>query len=211
MSRVNTNIEWTTIPRDEYLRMLDRHRPFWAAMMEFVFVNKVRSVIEAGCGVGALSYSVDEYMGIDTNGEVLRDNELFYRRGVWVKSDWMDMDLRVLAADLFLSASLIQHCKSFETFMERVVVLPVSYAVVTFHKGLRDEEVIQVDRKSVFFDNLYSRADVEAWLASNLGSVRWSLFDIPVSRRKRQHRMESVLVIDRTGTAQLDMWSKRDL
>ena len=30
--------EWPTINRDEYLRMLDRHLPFWAALWAIVRV-----------------------------------------------------------------------------------------------------------------------------------------------------------------------------
>ena len=197
-----------SIHRDQYLRMLDRHRPLWSALTEFVAANGIVSVIEAGCGVAELWHAVDAYTGIDINPKVLRDNELFYGKGDWRNDDWLAMDVNGLQADLFVSASLIEHCETYEPFLQKLVSMRLKYAVVTFHKGLRDKEVIrhqETDRR--FFDNFYCRADVERWLTENV-DARWEIFTLPLSARMRSRRWDSVLVIDWTGTSNMGMWEK---
>lgn len=204
---------WPTIERGHYLNMLDRHRPLWSALHEFVYANGIRSVIEAGCGVAALCTTVDSYTGIDINPQVLRDNEAFYGTGDWIDDDWLAMDVSGRQADLFVSTSLIEHCESYEPFLRQVMSLSLKYAVVTFHKGLRDAETIRLQRTNHrFFDNFYCREHVERWLTENAAG-KWSIFMLPVSRtqRTRRKRWDSVLVIDWTGRAKLDMWEKRNV
>ncbi len=200
------------IGRWQYLRMLDRHRPFWTAMHEFVYANGIKSIVDAGCGVGEMCESVESYTGIDTNVQVLEDNLSFYGKGAWYKADWTEVNYAHIAPDLFLSASLIEHCKSFGPFLEKVLSLRRKYAVVTFHKGLRDQEKIRRQRKDRrFFDNSYSRADVERWLECNV-SGKWRIFTLPIARTpKMRDRRDSVLVIDWTGKANLEMWEKRNV
>lgn len=197
---------WMDHTRDDYLRMIDRQWPFWSALDEFVLANGIRSVVEVGCGIGQLCFRVDSYVGIDINRSVLSDNELFYRRGTWLCGDWLAM--HGLAGELFLASAVIEHCESFQVFLEKALTLPHLYAVVTFSKGLREKELIQQHPTGPFHENYYCRADVEAWLSGKLGTGRWRIYDFPLSRRARQARMESVLVIDRTGVCQLEMWSK---
>jgi hypothetical protein len=200
-----------SIKRDAYLRMLDRHRPFWAAMHEFVYANRVKSIIEAGCGVAELCESVDSYTGIDMNSQVLEDNESFYGKGCWLDENFLEMDFNGRCqAEMFLSASLIEHCESFEPFLEKVLSLQLEYAVITFHKGLRDKEKIRHQRTDHrFFDNFYCRADVVKWLTYNV-TEHWRIFTLPVSRQLKD-RWDSVLVIDWTGKANLEMWEKRNV
>lgn len=198
------------IARDEYLRMLDRHRPLWSALHEFVYANGIKSMVEVGCGVGALCEAVDDYTGIDMNSQVLQDNASFYGKGEWIEADWMTLPVRSLEADLFLSASLIEHCESFEPFLKKMRDAETDYDIVTFHKGLRDKETIlhqRTDRR--FFDNFYSSADVERWLKDNVAGD-WRIYTLPMSRRIRA-RWDSVLVIDWTGEANLEMWEKRNV
>ena len=205
-------MNWPDIQRDDYLRMLDRHRPLSASISEFICANRVRSVIEAGCGIGELSYSVDAYTGIDLNARILNENQQFCENGTWLNDDWLTMDLSSMRADMFVATSLIEHCESFETFLERVSRLYVKYAVITFHKGLRDTATIRMDRSNSFFDNLYCQADVEKWLRENL-KADWYIFRLPLSRSKRMRsvRWDSVLVIDWTKNARMEMWAKRNV
>ncbi len=200
------------IGRWQYLRMFDRHRPFWTAMHEFVYANGIRSIVDAGCGVGELCESVEHYTGIDTNAQVLEDNSAFYGKGVWCNADWMVMHPKNLQADLFLAASLIEHCESFELFLVNMLALRMKYAVVTFHKGLRDKERIRHQRNDHrFFDNFYSRYEVEKWLSLNV-LAPWRIFTLPIARTPKMHdRFDSVLVIDWTGKANLEMWEKRNV
>lgn len=207
MSRVSSTVAWPTIPRDEYLRMLDRHRPFWSAIHEFVYANGVSSVIEAGCGAAQFCPSVKSYTGIDTNAKVLKDNERFYQTGAWINGDWLAMDVSRMQADLFLSSSLIEHCESFEPFLRQVTLLERKYAVVTFHKGLRARTTIDI--RHGFYDNFYSRAEVQKWLEANVYG-KWRIFTLPLSRAKSS-RWDSVLVIDWVGDAKLEMWEKRNV
>lgn len=201
-------MEWPTIDRDDYLRMADRHLPFWGALVKFVSANKVSSMVELGCGVAHLSHFVDEYTGIDTNRAVLRDNKLHYGHGTWINDDWRNVDASTIRADLFVSSSLIEHCEAFEPLLKWVVALPVLYSVVTFHKGLQETANIRRDKIAPFFDNHYARSDVEGWLSSNVAGA-WKLYDLPLSRRHMNRRRDSVLVIDHTGNADLSMWAKR--
>jgi hypothetical protein len=153
-------------------------------------------------------------VGIDTNAQVLRDNESYYGKGTWINDDWLAMKVSGLRADLFLSMCLIEHCESFQPFLRQMMTFrSLKYAVITFHKGLRDKEVIRLDRLNSFFDNLYCRADVERWLNDNLWNGEWNIFTLPLSRspRMRKSRWDSVLVIDWTGNAKLDMWEKRNV
>jgi len=202
---------WNEITREDYLRMIDRHWPFWLTLAEFILVNKPRSIVEIGCGLGPMCYLVDEYTGIDLNQTVLTNNELFYRRGKWIQGDWLEME--GLEGELFLASSMIEHAETFQLFLEKALRVPFKYAVMTFHKGLREKEQLERHPTGPFWENYYSRADVEAWLSSRFkfGSVRWVLYDFPFSRRRRQIQRESILVIDRTGVGQLDMFSKRAL
>ena len=203
-------VKWPAIKRDQYLRMMDRHVPFGSALLQFVSANKVGSVVEIGCGVAHLSHFVDEYVGIDTNADVLRANDVFYSCGRWINKDWRYVDPSNMRADLAVASSLIEHCESFEPLLEWMIALPSLYSVVTFHKGLRSSANIRRDRTGPLFDNYYCRADLEAWLGSNVDWA-WHLYDLPLSRSRFLHRRESVLVIDRTGKADLSMWSKRAL
>jgi len=198
---------WPTIQRDEYLRMADRHLPFWGALVKFVSANKIASVIELGCGVAHLSHLVDQYTGIDTNGEVLRANESFYGHGTWISSDWRNLDPKSLRADLFVASSVIEHCEAFEPLLKWVISLPVLYSVVTFHKGLQDSENIRRDKVPPFFDNFYCRADVERWMRNV--DCEWRLYDLPLSRTHLRRRRDSVLVIYRNRKADLSMWLRR--
>ncbi len=151
-------------------------------------------------------------MGIDTNAQALKDNRLLYGKGSWCNDDWMEMNYSLIETDLFLSASLIEHCESFEPFLEKMLSLRAKYAVVTFHKGLRDQELIRRQRNDDrFFDNFYSRADVERWLSRNI-LAPWRIFTLPIARTpKMRDRFDSVLVIDWTGKANLEMWEKRNV
>ncbi len=201
-----------TIGRWQYLRMLDRHRPFWSAMHEFVYANGIESMIDVGCGVGELCESVVSYTGIDTNAQVLEDNYELYGKGVWCNVDWMEIPTDGLTVDLLLAASLIEHCESFENFLTMVLAVQLKYAVVTFHKGLRDKELIRRQRNdNRFFDNFYSRAEVERWLSRNVWAP-WRIFTLPIARTpKMRDRFDSILVIDWTGKANLEMWEKRNV
>ena len=207
MSRVSSSVTWPTIAREDYLRMLDRHCPFWSALHEFAYANGITSMIEAGCGAAQFCSAVDSYTGIDMNAKVLKDNERFYGTGEWINDDWLAMDVSRLQADLFVSASLIEHCESYEPFLRQVMIVQPKYAVVTFHKGLRDANIIS--RRHGFYDNFYCRANVVRWLADNVYGT-WRIFTLPLSRAQR-NRWDSVLVIDWTGTAKLEMWEKRNV
>jgi len=202
--------KWPTIRRDDYLRMADRHLPFSAALMRFIVTNKVKSIVEIGCGPANLSHLVDDYTGIDTNEEVLRDNALNYGHGTWINDDWRNVDATTLMVDLFVSSSVIEHCESFEPFLEWVNRLASPYSVVTFHKGLRNRARIRRDKLPPLFDNHYCRADVQGWLSRNIYG-QWNLYDLPLSRARFRNRKDSVLVIDRTGKADLSMWEKKEL
>jgi len=200
--------KWPTIKRDDYLRMADRHLPFSAALTQFIVANKVKSIVEIGCGPANLSHLVDDYTGIDTNEEVLRDNALNYGHGTWINDDWRNVSAP--RADLFVSSSVIEHCESFEAFLTWMLALSGPYIVVTFHKGLRGSARIRRDKTVPFFDNYYRRADVERWLSRNVYG-QWNLYDLPLSRARFRNRKDSVLVIDRTGKADLSMWEKKEL
>jgi SAM-dependent methyltransferase len=200
---------WGDFTREDYLRMIDRQWPFWASLNEFVISNGIKSAVEVGCGIGHLCFTVDSYTGIDLNQALLDGNEAFYRRGRWLCGDWLTTD--GLEGDLFLASSVIAHCESFQVFLEKALSLPCRYFVVSFSKGLRDYERIQKHPTGEFFENYYCRADVEAFLYGLPGPGSWAIYDFPLSRRERQARMASVLVIDRTGECKLDMWEKRAL
>ncbi len=206
-------IKWPTIKRDYYLRMIDRHLPLWAAMVEFAVINSIKSAVEIGCGIGTLCQSIDGYTGIDTNAAILRENQLFHRgRGTWINEDWRNLQPAGMRADLFVSSELIEHCESFEPMLEWVSTLPVKYAVVTFHKGLR--RVAKTQRTdSLFFNNYYCRTDVDQWRSQNMTEANWQIYKLPLSRSRehRRRRWDSVLVIDRTREADLSMWEKRDV
>lgn len=174
---------WETFRREDYLRMLDRQWPFWSAVTEFVLKNGISSVVEVGCGIGHLCHSVDSYVGIDLNQTVLDGNELFYRRGTWLCRDWLEGD-GLMLADLFLSAATLEHSETPERFLETMFRWQWRYAVVTFPERMR--------------------AAIKKW------AVR-EIYDLPLSRRPRQARQVSVLVIDRTGVAEMEMWSRRAL
>lgn len=178
---------WGEHAREEYLLMIDRNWPFWSAVNEFVLVNGIKSVVEVGCGIGQLCHWVDSYTGIDLNQTVLTNNDLFYRRGTWICGDWLEWD--GLPAELFLAATVLEHMKSPETVLEKVLKMPGIYAVMTFPVRMR--------------------ATIQAFLEHRCSN--WHIYDLPLSRRPRQAKQVSVLVIDRTGVAQLDMWSKRAL
>lgn len=177
---------WTEFTREDYLVMLDRQWPFWLALHEFIVLNGIKSIVEVGCGIGHLCHSVEQYVGIDINQAVLSSNETFYRRGEWFCEDWMTTDACTPPTDLFLAATTLEHCESPERFVEKMLKCQWRYAVVTIPERLRGKVKT-------------------AWS----GDCR--LYDLPVSRRPRQVRRVSVLVIDRTGVAKSDMWSRRAL
>jgi len=199
------------ISRDRYLLMADQHRPLWAALHRFVYSNKVQTLMEAGCGVAELSHVVDEYVGIDVNVSVLKENEHFYsKRSVWINDDWRNVDVRSKPVDMFLAAGTIERCDSCETFLSHVLDIPrLKYAVVTFHKGLRHEASPRTGREG-WFNNYISESEVTHWLESNV-QTHWWLCNLPHSRspRWRSKQWDTVLVVDWTKQAQLDMWQPR--
>lgn len=179
---------WTETTREDYLVMLDRQWPFWTALGEFVLRNRVKSIVEVGCGIGHLCHSVETYVGFDVNQAILYDNEMFHRRGKWVCNDWMKEQDEPQPFDLFLSATTLEHCEEPGAFLEKMHRHQWRYAVVTIPERMRD------------------------WTEGTAkGRAGCHLFDLPLSRRPRQVKQVSVLVLDRTALADLGMWSRRAL
>jgi len=198
--------------------MYSRHKLLWGALREFIRANGVSSLVEAGCGAAVLAGAVDTYVGIDMNASVLAENEANGGDDDWwIHDDWHAVDVHEFSTDMFLAASLIEHCESYEPFLTHVLKMPsLKYAVVTFHKGLRDIAVTRTkpwsrDGKSgQWFDNYYCQADVEQWLEDNISDADWYIYNLThsVSYEGKKKWWDSVLVIDWTGVAQLEMWGK---
>lgn len=180
--------DWASFTREDYLRMIDRQWPFWSALDEFVLRNGISSAVEVGCGIGHLCHRIDAYTGIDVNQSILTSNERLYRKGTWLCGDWMTMDW--MSGELFLAVTVLEHIAAPLKFLDKSLKMPFNYAVVTFPARMRDS--------------------IEAWAKERLWS-EWSLFDLPVSRRPRQVRQVCVLVIDRVGGFNLEMWNRKAL
>ena len=214
MTEGDSLVEWERIPRKEYSKMTSRHRPFWQSLNAFIRSNNVSSIVEAGCGAAVLAEAVESYTGIDMNLGVLDDNNRMYGAGPrWIHSDWLSLDPTTLCADLFLAASLIEHCRSYEAFLGHVLQIPsLKYAIVTFHKGLRDKSIMRTKKwerdgkRGKWPDNYYCFADVHQWLLDNVSNAHWRIYTLEHSYDWSPKRWDSVLVFDWTRNAQLDMW-----
>jgi hypothetical protein len=194
--------------------MAVRHKPLWGALREFIDANNVTSVIEAGCGAAALAQEVQFYTGIDMNASILADNEArFGGETRWIHDDWHNVNVGDMKADMFVAISLIEHCVSFEAFLDHLLAMPVKHAVVTFHKGLRERDMKMLkpwNRDGIsgyWHDNYYCQAGLERWLANNVSGANWRIYNIAHSKAyKKKKCWDSVLVIDWTNIADLSMW-----
>jgi SAM-dependent methyltransferase len=197
--------------------MLRRHRLTWAALREFIVANEVSSLIEVGCGAAYLAADVDRYTGIDVNQNVLEDNKRRYGdTPKWMCEDWHQIDVGTMDADLLLSMALIEHCESYEAFLEQVFrVRALKFAIITFHKGLGD--VSEAHRKAWnresrsghWCDNYYCQSDVAAWLDAHLRNAVWKIYTIQHTHHQRPNERlwwDSVLCIDWTRNGNWTMW-----
>jgi hypothetical protein len=198
----------SSIPREKYLLMADQHRPLWAALHAFIYANQVQSLMEAGCGVADLSHAVEKYIGIDVNGEVLAENSQFYLpASEWIHDDWRNVDVSNQPVDMFLAAGTIERCDGYEEFLSHILDIPkLSYAIVTFHKGLRSEASPR-HGKPGWFNNYLSESEVTRWLDAHV-YADWGLYTLPHSRtvRWREKQWDTVLVMDWTWNARLEMF-----
>lgn len=147
---------WDNKSVNDYKDMHLRHKLLWNFVTNFIFNNKITSIIEVGGGAyNLISKLVKNYINIDINNS-LNEN---------IKQDFLTMDISPYVGkyDLFLSCAVIEHCNDYKEFIKRAVGLKTKFAIISFFFGLNKDKIYpEKDRDNGrFILNSYSQKTIE--------------------------------------------------
>lgn len=147
---------WDTPGLPQYAGMIRRHPTLWEHVEKFIHENRVRSVLEVGCGmIPPARKWVMQYAAIDRNPKTDA-----------VHGDFTKIDVSFWhGVDLLLATEVIEHIsEGYETFLLQVLRVEPRWALISFFNGLHHRDTALNEHKSGFFCNRYSGDALRAWL-----------------------------------------------
>lgn len=150
---------WDTIPRCSYHRMLQRHRPLWQFVYDFIREREIRSVLEVGCGLlNPVKRWVEDYQAIDLNEQTKA-----------IHADFRTMDVQPWhGVDLLLACGVIEHCEDgYERFLLQVKVVQARYALVSLFNSLARKANVRYRHEGDYCLRGYAGDKLKTWLDAN--------------------------------------------
>lgn len=131
--------------------MLSRHQPLWRYVRKFIFTQKVKTLLEVGCGLRPLAVRwVEEYHAIDLNEQTDA-----------IHKDFTKVSTKTLPkAEMLLACAVIEHCDGYAKFLSQVKAYNAPYTLISFFNGL-DRNRSKIFKKDVeVVTNSYARSSI---------------------------------------------------
>ncbi len=203
--------------RDEWYwtKMKKRHAGMWRFLEAFVKMNNEGyiSIFEVGGGAGDVSqWTKGAYTGIERSSTMVELGRSKYPDGEFVLDDFVHMDSRQYADKryaLFFSASTIEHCPGYQSFIQRALDVNTALIIITFFRGLlwpEDRFCKVITPDGIYYENHYSGRGLAQYL--NDEGLNYQFYTI---KRGDENRVDDVvLVIDSRGDKDEEFWADID-